>query len=76
MPSNLPNLPNTPAYIPYIHFDTREECQEFVMVNQQQLFFQAIKTYQGMFPPDKIICIDKDMFQKLFMDKNSKKEDI
>jgi len=76
MPSNQPNLPNTPAYIPYIQFETKKKCHEFVVENQQQLFFQAVKTYQGLFPPDRIICIDKDMFQKLFMNKNTKKEDI
>ena len=50
----------TPLWIPYISFETKEECMSHVVVNQMGLFARAIEQYEGQIPPQQISCIPKD----------------
>ena len=51
---------HTPLWIPYVSFDTVEECLAHVVENQFVLFAKAIQQYEGKIPPQKISCVPKD----------------
>jgi len=55
-----------PSYIPYVYFKTQDECKKHVVQYQYHYFSEAIKMYQGNLMPDRIVCVDKKLFRKLF----------
>jgi len=55
----------TPLWIPYISFETKEECLSHVMVNQVGLFAKAIEQYNGQIPPQQISCVPEKGLQEL-----------
>ena len=56
---------HTPLWIPYVSFDTVEECLAHVVENQFGLFAKAIQQYEGKIPPQKISCVPKDDMDEL-----------
>ncbi len=56
---------HTPLWIPYISFETKEECLSHVMVNQVGLFAKAIEQYNGQIPPQQISCVPEKGLQEL-----------
>ena len=55
----------TPLWIPYISFETKEECLSHVVVNQVGLFAKAIEQYNGQIPPQQISCVPEEGLQEL-----------
>jgi len=55
----------TPLWIPYVSFNTAEECLAHVVENQFGLFAKAIQQYEGKIPPQKISCVPKDDMDEL-----------
>ena len=55
----------TPLWIPYVSFNTAEECLAHVVENQFGLFAKAIQQYEGKIPPEKISCVPKDDMDEL-----------
>ena len=55
----------TPLWIPYISFETKEECLSHVVVNQVGLFSKAIEQYEGQIPPQQISCVPEEGMQEL-----------
>ena len=58
--------PNTPAYVPYVTFQSLAECKEFVLVNQTYLYMEAVRRFEGYFMPSRAVCVDDKLFYKMF----------
>ena len=56
---------HTPLWIPYISFETKEECLSHVVENQVGLFAKAIEQYNGEIPPQQISCVPEKGLQEL-----------
>ena len=64
----------TPLWIPYVSFDTKEQCLDYVVENQFVLFGKAIEQYRGAIEPDRISCVNKKVFEELVSPKKENKE--
>ena len=63
--------PNTPAYVPYVQFDSLQQCKEFVVQNQHLLYAESIKRYEGYYMPERAVCVDDELFRKMFFGGNN-----
>ena len=61
------NPPSTPLWIPYMDFNSREECINFVQVNQNGLFLKAYQEYDMKIPPASASCVDETTFKQIQM---------
>ena len=55
----------TPLFIPYLEFDSKEQCVSYVQDNKDILFYKSFEKYGKTIPPKMINCIDKDAMKKL-----------
>ena len=56
---------HTPLWIPYVTFETKEECLSHVVVNKFILFSKAIEQYEGQIPPQQISCVPENGMKEL-----------
>ena len=55
----------TPLWIPYIDFNSREECVKYVQENQNGLFMKAFQQYEMKMPPKFISCVNKTTMEEI-----------
>ena len=58
--------PSTPAYVPYVTFQSLDECKEFVLVNERYLYMEAVRRFEGYFVPSRAVCVDDKLFYTMF----------
>ena len=57
--------PGTPLWSPEVFFCNSDECQTFLYVNKDLLFYKAIEAYEGELPPSHAGCIREDNFKQI-----------
>ena len=57
----------TPLWIPYINFDSKEECVKYAQNNQNGLFMKAFQEYNMKIPPKQMSCVDETTMEKIQM---------
>jgi hypothetical protein len=62
--------PSTPAYVPFVYFESLQQCREYVLTYKDLLFTESVKKYQGIYFPERAVCVDQDMFRKMFFGKD------
>ena len=62
--------PNTPAYVPYVTFQSLAECKEFVLTNEKYLYVEAVRRYEGYYYPSRAVCVDDKLFRNMFYGDN------
>ena len=55
----------TPLFIPYLEFDSKEQCVSYVQDNQDMLFYKSYEKYEKTISPKMINCVDKDIMKRL-----------
>ncbi len=57
--------PETPLWIPYVHFENKESCQVYARNNQLMLFQRAIAQYKGEILPTMLSCVNQDILKQI-----------
>ena len=57
----------TPLWIPYINFNSKEECVKYAQENQNGLFMKAFQEYNMKIPPKQMSCVDETTMEKIQM---------
>tara|TARA_B100000214_G_C23860058_1_gene577613 strand:+ start:229 stop:474 length:246 start_codon:yes stop_codon:yes gene_type:complete len=67
----------TPLWIPYMDFDSKEQCVKYAQDNQNGLFMKAFQEYQMKIPPKQISCVNETTMKQIqmMMKMNEGKED-
>ena len=68
------NPTSTPLWIPYINFNTKEECIQYAKANHNGLFMKAFKEYQMKIPPKQISCINETTMKQIQMMMNESRQ--
>ena len=63
--------PNTPAYVPYITFESLEQCKQYVVQYQHLLYAESVKRYEGYYFPERAVCVNDKMFREMFFGANN-----
>ncbi len=56
---------HTPLWIPYVSFETQDECMVHAIQNQYVIFQKAIEAHNGEIPPQQISCVSEDTMRGL-----------
>ena len=56
---------HTPLWIPYVSFETENECMVHAVQNQHMIFRKAIEAHDGEIPPQQISCVREDIMKGL-----------
>lgn len=57
--------PETPLFIPFLEFGSKEQCVSYVQDNKDVLFYKSYEKYNKTIIPKMINCVDKDIMQTL-----------
>lgn len=57
----------TPLWIPYMDFDSKEECVKYAQDNQNGLFMKAFQEYNMKIPPKQMSCVNETTMKQIQM---------
>ena len=62
---NSAGLEETPLFIPFKTFETKDSCMDYATQNSDALFMKAWQQYEGKISPKMLNCVTEDILKSI-----------
>ena len=72
---NSAGLEETPLFIPFKTFETKDSCMDYATHNSDALFMKAWQEYEGKIQPKLLNCVTEDILKSIGQTVRKKKNE-